>query len=101
MNKTALYQILQPLKLFLFKKLNFKTDQRFKFIKLSNHLLFDDQIEMFEATMSINICMYAVIYVKKPETKNLNRRWYFSSDCLIFLFIDATVFEMRNNPLGN
>ena len=55
MNKTALYQILQPLTLFLFKKLNFKTDQRFKFIKLSNHLLFDDQIEMFEATVSINM----------------------------------------------
>ena len=43
--------------------------------------------------------MYAVIYVKKPETKNLNRVWYFSSDCLIFLFIDleANKFNRHNN----
>ena len=55
MYKTALYQISQPLTLPLFKKLNFKTDQRLKFIKLSIHFLTDDQIEMFEATVSINM----------------------------------------------
>ena len=54
MNKSALYQISQPLTLSFLKKLNFKTDQRLKFIYISIHLL-NDQIEMFEAIMSINM----------------------------------------------
>ena len=47
--------------------------------------------------------MYAVIYVKTPQKQRI---WtegdiLFSDSFEIDLFLDATVFEMRNNPLGN